>query len=393
MNDFVQVRFICKDVSACDALVAAENNENEKWGVAVTRLPYCAPARKVAPKTSSALKAAAAVLALVLSAGNAWAAPSCARPQDMTALRTAALQQQLMVAALSCHAVADYNRFVISYRSELQESDKALMNFFLQQDAQKGADNYNEYKTRLANTSSLRSLRDPKFCRSAKLAFDVALNRKGSLAKLESERPPPIETGYASCLPGAPEPVLMADATPRSPMRHRALPERQQALPDSPPSSPIVAFDSTIRPSPKPSFRVAQASRVSLPPHGNVNDSRKGGLSQARDSHERDARDRDADTRVADNRDADERNDFDRDGTEAHDDADAGNDVPRYSPRYAEMASARANNRRDYGFSGNARGTSGFYRVTDNLSYADEPRPRMVLGRDGHWYLLLYDGR
>jgi len=376
------------DVSACDALVAADNNKNEKWGIAVNRLPYSALAQKIAPKTSFASKTGAAAFALSLLAGNAWAAASCARPQDLTALRTAALQQQLMVAALTCHDVADYNRFVISYRSELQKSDKALMNFFLRQDARKGADDFNAYKTRLANASSLRSLRDPRFCRSAKLAFDVALNRKGALAKLASERPSPIETGYASCLPGAPEPVLMADATPGLPVRH-------QALPDSPPSAPIIASDLAMRPSPKPSFSSAQAGGVSVPPRSNVDDSRTAGQLQARDSSERDAYDRDADTREADNRDAD-------------------NDAPRYSPRYADVASARAYDRGDDGYddgySDNAGGNSGdrighdngpaannagFYRDTDNVSYADEPpaRPRMILGRDGHWYLLLYYGR
>ena len=71
-----------------------------------------------------------AAFVLSLLAGNAWAAGSCVRPQDVTALRTAALQQQLMVAALTCHDVAAYNRFVISHQGALQVSDKALMDFF-----------------------------------------------------------------------------------------------------------------------------------------------------------------------------------------------------------------------------------------------------------------------
>ena len=185
-------------------------------------------------KTSYALKTgAAAALALSLVAGNAWAAASCARPQDIKALQAAALQQQLMVAALTCHATADYNRFVTSYRSELLESDHALMNFFLRQDAHKGADGYNAYKTRLANDASLGSLHDPRFCRSAKIAFDVALKRKGSLTELTSERPSLIDTGYTSCMPGAPETTQMADATPSLPARHQIC--RTACLP--PPSS------------------------------------------------------------------------------------------------------------------------------------------------------------
>src|SRR5215470_9252891 len=35
---------------------------------------------------------------------------ACANPQDMSAVRAAAVQQQLMVAALSCHAIDQYNK-------------------------------------------------------------------------------------------------------------------------------------------------------------------------------------------------------------------------------------------------------------------------------------------
>ena len=181
-------------------------------------------------KTGHALKMGAAALALSLMAGNAWAAASCARPQDMRALQTAALQQQLMVAALTCHDTADYNRFVTSYRCELLESDLALIDFFLRQDAHKGADGYNAYKTRLANVLSLRSLHDPQFCRSAKVAFDVALNRKGSLAELASERPSLIQTGYTSCVPSVSETTQMADAAPRYVPRYSdAAPQQPRA--------------------------------------------------------------------------------------------------------------------------------------------------------------------
>ena len=114
------------------------------WGVAVNRLLWV-------------------TLGVFLLAGDAWAAASCVRPQDMKALQAAALQQQLMVAALTCHDTADYNLFVTTYRSELLESDQALKDFFLRQDVHKGTDGYNAYKTRLANVLSLRSLHDPQF--------------------------------------------------------------------------------------------------------------------------------------------------------------------------------------------------------------------------------------
>jgi len=286
---------------------------------------------------------------LPLLAGNAWAAESCVRPQDVTALRTAALQQKLMVAALTCHDVAAYNRFVISHQGALQVSDKALMDFFLRQNAQTGADDYNAYKTWLANTASLRSLRDPQFCRNTNIAFNAALDLNKPLTELVSERPSPIETGYARCVPGAPENILTADATPRRPARH-------QAPLDSLPSNSAAAPAFTSHPD------------RALPP------------ASPRNSYERQAYNRHADIREADNRDADGRNDFDRDRTETRD--DAGNDAFRYVPRYTEAAPARAYDRGDDSYA-------------DDPPYADEPPadPRMVRGRDGHWYLLLHDGR
>ena len=70
-----------------------------------------------------ALVAAATVLAQV----PAWASPACERPEDAAAIHTAALQQELMVAAFLCHDIPAYNDFVLSHRSALQDSDRALM--------------------------------------------------------------------------------------------------------------------------------------------------------------------------------------------------------------------------------------------------------------------------
>ncbi len=224
------------------------------WGVAMNRLLW-------------------ATLGVFLLTGDAWAAASCVPPQDMKALQAAALQQQLMVAALTCHDTADYNLFVTTYRSELLESDRALKDFFLRQDAHEGEGGYNAYKTKLANVLSLRSLHDSQFCHSAKIAFDVALKRKGAQAELASERPSLIETGYASCVPAAIEKTQMADATP-------SLPARHPILPNSLPSAAIVVPKLAPRPdralppilpqryamtSPKRGFGFAQAGKVLVP--------------------------------------------------------------------------------------------------------------------------------
>ena len=84
-------------------------------------------------------------------------ADACLRHEEMTALQVAAVQQQLMVAALSCNAISLYNRFVVSYQRDLQTSDEALKAFFLRMNPNDGLADYHAFKTRLANRSSLRS--------------------------------------------------------------------------------------------------------------------------------------------------------------------------------------------------------------------------------------------
>jgi hypothetical protein len=71
-------------------------------------------------------KATVAGLSLSLTAGTAWGADVCARAPDLVALQVAALQQQLMVAALTCDDVSLYNSFVTAYQKDLVASDEAL---------------------------------------------------------------------------------------------------------------------------------------------------------------------------------------------------------------------------------------------------------------------------
>src|SRR6266481_627932 len=101
----------------------------------------------------------AGLLALNGSVARAWGA-DCASPADLAALRTAALQQELMVAAFSCHDIARYNRFVLEHQPELIDSDARLKAFFVHRDARHGEAGYHTHKTELANDSSLRSIRD-----------------------------------------------------------------------------------------------------------------------------------------------------------------------------------------------------------------------------------------
>lgn len=131
------------------------------------------------------MKRGLALLTTVLMAANpviAIAVPGCGSTVDRAALKTAALQQELMVAALRCHDINEYNQFVLGHRSELISSDDALKAYFQNDDKQRGMATYNKYKTELANSASLESSRDlDAFCGAAADEFDIAL-RPYSLA-------------------------------------------------------------------------------------------------------------------------------------------------------------------------------------------------------------------
>jgi len=132
-------------------------------------------------------RTAAAFLALTAMAGPLAAAPRCATQVDLAAFRSAAIQQQLMVAALTCHAIEPYNRFVITYRPELQRSDNDLKNYFIRQGSEAA---YDSFKTKLANLSSLSDIANgPAYCDNAAAAFDAALGSRQSLDAFVAGQP------------------------------------------------------------------------------------------------------------------------------------------------------------------------------------------------------------
>jgi hypothetical protein len=115
---------------------------------------------------------AVAALALIAMTGETATAATCARSTDIAALKTAALQQRLMVAALYCNDVAPYNRFVLAHRGELQNSDAALLSYFRRNEGERG---YHRYKTALANGYSLDSIHaTAAYCQRANATFDAA---------------------------------------------------------------------------------------------------------------------------------------------------------------------------------------------------------------------------
>ena len=147
--------------------------------------------------------AAATVAVATLAAGTAWAADGkCAKHEEMTAMQTAAVQQELMVAALTCNAVTLYNSFVTGYQKELQASDKTLQKLFQRlRGGKKGTEDYHAYKTKLANGSSIKSISNiTTFCANAQTAFSTALGpAKSTLSSFVTGQPKADEDGISEC--------------------------------------------------------------------------------------------------------------------------------------------------------------------------------------------------
>ncbi len=353
-----------------------------------------------------------AILAVCPFIGGAGAAPTCVRPETLRILQAAALQQQLMVAALTCHYTADYKLFVTTFHDELLKTDRALKQFFLRQGVQSGENGYNAYKSRLADILAQRSLHDPRFCRSSMIAFNVALKRKGAQAELALERPSFIKTGYESCAARAPQTTLASNAAlphlasssgssvivpipvprpvralPPSPrVVERAAPARtlrvaltsnaapHSALPAVPaypakretlPAGMHTASVAVSEPAPRPvSATASLVTRLAAAPHG------KPGAPPDEKRHQAD---RDADMAAPRYAHATPQRSraYDR-----HDDS--------YDDGYDESYGSAADEER----AGPGDNVPNAYKPGAYWVNRREPSPRMVRGPDGRWYLL-----
>jgi hypothetical protein len=146
----------------------------------------------------------AVALSAVVAAGGAMAMPpnKCAKPVEVTAIQAAAIQQELMVAALTCNEIANFNAFQTSYSSELRGSDATLERMFKRLfGAGRGEAEYHAFKTRLANNSSMRSIKNnPDYCRDASQVFAAALGpQKPTLADFVSGVPVNDPSPVDSC--------------------------------------------------------------------------------------------------------------------------------------------------------------------------------------------------
>jgi hypothetical protein len=106
------------------------------------------------------------------------------------ALKTAAVQQQLMVAAFMCHDADAYNRFVVTYQGELQHSDAALKTYFVRREGRQGEADYDTYKTKVANLYALSEARgDQAYCALAGELFAAALRTQAPLMAFVAAAP------------------------------------------------------------------------------------------------------------------------------------------------------------------------------------------------------------
>jgi hypothetical protein len=179
-----------------------------------------------------------AALAVGLLASSALAAPAskCAKPDELSAIQASAIQQQLMVAALTCDQIANFNAFQTNFGPELRASDSKLEHMFKRLfGASQGEAQYHAFKTRLANDSSIRSIHDNQnYCHTASMVFAAALaTEKPTLTDFVAGIPVTDASPVDSCelrvaggLVGAssamivpkPNPMRLAMETPVSPM-------------------------------------------------------------------------------------------------------------------------------------------------------------------------------
>jgi hypothetical protein len=136
---------------------------------------------------------------------NPAMAESCVTRSEAMALKTAAVQQQLMVAAYQCNGVKSYNSFVRAYQPELRASDAALKAYFVRSSGSERG--YDAYKSKVANVSALSQSQDSNgFCNASHELFAAALSGRGSLASFVADAPSP---------PGYRDACIVADAGPR----------------------------------------------------------------------------------------------------------------------------------------------------------------------------------
>ena len=109
-------------------------------------------------------------------------ATPCATPPEQAALRSRAVQSDLVVAALNCDERDRYAAFVGRFEPQLAEQGRLLRAFFMRNYGEDGQAELDRYVTRLANEASTLSARAGGiFCARAD-------RRLGELMQLDPSR-------------------------------------------------------------------------------------------------------------------------------------------------------------------------------------------------------------
>jgi hypothetical protein len=126
--------------------------------------------------------AAGVSLFVLCAAGGAEAKSKplkCASREEVTAMQTTAIQQQLMDAALTCGDTAriNYNAFQTRFSLDLRQYDNTMLRMFKRvMGGAKGDKAYNLFKTELAAKAELRRTHNhDDFCQEATLVAAAAL--------------------------------------------------------------------------------------------------------------------------------------------------------------------------------------------------------------------------
>ena len=196
-----------------------------------------------------------ALLSASLFSAGAEASSLCTTSDEMAALRTAAVQQELMVAGLACKASDAYNRFVLAYRPELQRSDADLKAYFLRREGGRGEAAYDTFKTKLANLSSLSDATDAGYCAKTRTVFAMALERRQSLASFVADQRLMIALPAQQLCTADPARPMIAAAAPTKlaatdPIAVSGVP--QHALPAAPYGVTPAVPQSRVLPPPAP---------------------------------------------------------------------------------------------------------------------------------------------
>ena len=113
--------------------------------------------------------AIAFLAAVLLSRNAAMPAEPCATASEQAALRSRAVQTDLMLAALNCDERARYNLFVQEFGQPLAVQGAGMKAYFQRAHGAAAIEEMNAFVTCLANMASQRYIEEPgKFCAAAK---------------------------------------------------------------------------------------------------------------------------------------------------------------------------------------------------------------------------------